>query len=253
MNANISDQLIDKIAKLLRLSASPNQHEAELALSKAKQLAVENDIDLASVSTDTNAKETYAQDTIHFGGRTPITGNFVCWIINEHFNTRIIHSGSRNMGKRIHFVGKTKDIQISIYVFHFLSQTFMSLWHKYHKDTGCPTRSRGSYFYGLYQGLDEKLKEAQAQAEANKFSQLAQEKGALKANDIANAYALMVISNKEKLQEAVAEFYPNLCKGAKVRINLYNDDALEQGREDGKKIEIKPAIGARQHASLVGA
>lgn len=252
MNANTTlSPLVEKIAKLLRLSASPNQHEAELALSKAKQLAVENDIDLASVSTNTLTEETYERDTLSFGKRNPITGNFVCWIIKSHFNTYIITSGSREAGRQINFIGKTKDIRISVYVFHFLSQTFMSLWHKYHDYTGCSVTSRGSYFYGLYKGLDQKLKEAQAQAEHNKFSELENERGIKASADIKNTYALMVVNNKEKLQTAVEKFYPRLHSNH-VRLNLSNNDALRQGCEDGRKIEISPALGMRQ-SHLVGA
>ena len=250
MNATLSP-LVDKIAKLLRLSASPNQHEAELALSKAKQLAVENDIDLASVSTDTMPEETYEKDTVTFGKRKPITGKFVIWIVESHFNVSVIGSGSREEGKNINFVGKTNDIQIAIYVFHFLSQTFMSLWHKYQDDTYCSARSRGSYFYGLYQGLDEKLKEAKAQAEAAKFSELEVTKGAEASSEIKNAYALMVVSNKVKLTGAVEKFFPRL-RHSKCTVRLSNDDALSQGRIDGRKIEIKPSLGMRK-SHLVGA
>jgi hypothetical protein len=252
MNANIvSSPLIEKIAKLLRLSASSNQHESELALSKAKQLAVENDIDLASVSTNTLPEETYDRGTLSFGKRNPITGNFVNWIISSHFNTHIVTSGSREVGRRINFIGKPKDIQISIYVFHFLTQTFMSLWHKYHKDTGCPVTNRGSYFYGLYNGLDQKLKDAQAQAERNKFSELESEQGSKASNGIKDAYAIMVVNNKKKLQTAVEKFYPRL-RSTNIIINCSNNDALRQGREDGGKIEITPALGMRQ-SHLVGA
>lgn len=241
MNATLSP-LVDKIAKLLRLSASPNQHEAELALSKAKQLAVENDIDLASVSTDTMPEEAYEQDTVTFGKRKPITGKFVIWVIESHFNVSIVGSGSRDEGKRINFIGKTSDIQIAIYVFHFLSQTFMSLWHKYQDDTNCSARSRGSYFYGLYQGLDEKLKEATAQTESAKFNELAAQRGADASSEIKNAYALMVVSNKKKLSGAVEKFYPRL-RTTRTTVRLSNDSALSQGRIDGRKIEIKPSLG----------
>jgi len=250
MNATLSP-LVDKIAKLLRLSASPNQHEAELALSKAKQLAVENDIDLASVSTDTMPEETYEKDTVTFGKRKPITGKFVIWIVESHFNVSIVGSGSREAGKQINFIGKTSDIQIAIYVFHFLSQTFMSLWHTYQDYSCCSAGSRGSYFYGLYQGLDEKLKEAKAQAERAKFSELAVERGADASAVIKNAYALIVVSNKEKLTGAVEKYFPRI-RHTKINVRLGNDSALSRGRIDGGKIEIKPSLGMRQ-SHLVGA
>ena len=252
MNANtISSPLLDKIAKLLRLSASPNQHEAELALSKAKQLAVENDIDLASVSTDTMPEEIYEKDTVTFGKRKPVTGKFVIWIVEAHFNVSIVGSGSREEGKRINLIGKTNNIQIAIYVFHFLSQTFMSLWHKYQKDSDCSARSRGSYFYGLYQGLDEKLTAARVQAESAKFSELEDTRGAEASAEIKNTYALMVVSNKQKLSSAVEKYFPRI-RTTNTTFRLCNDSALSQGRIDGRNIEIKPSLGMRQ-SHLVGA
>ena len=59
-------------------------------------------------------------------------------------------------------------------------------------------------------GLDEKLKEAKAQAEAAKFSELEVTKGAEASSEIKNAYALMVVSNKEKLTGAVEKFFPRI-------------------------------------------
>jgi hypothetical protein len=250
MNATLSP-LVDKIAKLLRLSESPNQHEAELALSKAKQLAVENDIDLASVSTNTMPEETYEKDAVTFGKRKPVTGKFVIWIVESHFNVSVVGSGSRENGTQINFIGKTSDIQIAIYVFNFLSQTFMSLWHKYQDDTDCSARSRGSYFYGLYQGLDEKLTAARVRAESAKFSELEVTKGAEASAEIKNIYALMVVSKKEKLNNAVEKYFPRIRR-THTTVRLHNDYALAQGRIDGRKIDIKPSLGMRQ-SHLVGA
>lgn len=45
-------QVIDKIKKLLALSSSSNQHEAELALSHAKRLALLHEIDLIKLRNE---------------------------------------------------------------------------------------------------------------------------------------------------------------------------------------------------------
>lgn len=239
----INEKLLDKIAKLLRLSESPNEHEAELALSKAKQLAVDNDIDLASVSTETNVvEESYCQDKITLGKRKPVTGRFVGWIVNSHFNVSIIYSGSRLWGQHIIFVGKRTDIDISIYVFKYLTQTFMSLWHKYQKNTNSPVSARGSYFYGLYCGLDKKLTEAKLKAEQEKFASLERERGVDVTSGIKNNYSLMIVSNKEKLKEAVSSFFPKLGKVPKCNLNLNNVSAILQGERDGANIEIDMAL-----------
>ena len=239
----VNAKLLDKIAKLLRLTESPNPHEAELALTMAKKLAVENDIDLASVEDTRLEPQSYEQGEIVLGKRKPVTGRFVCWIIQEHFNTSIVFGGGRRWGQVVHFVGKKKDIDISIYVFHFLNQTFMSMWHEYKKETECPASSRGSYFYGLYKGIANKLTLARQEAERQKFADLQAERGESATDGIKQSYALMVMSNKDQLTKAVGEFYPHLRKGGSYKINLNNVEAFSQGEEDGQTIEINPSIG----------
>jgi hypothetical protein len=51
MNEHISNDLVEKIRKLLALGSALNdsREQAEMAIKKAKELAVQNDIDIAFI------------------------------------------------------------------------------------------------------------------------------------------------------------------------------------------------------------
>lgn len=234
---NIDSKLVDKIQKLLRLSESPNEHEAELALMKAKALAVENDIDLASINTKEESED-YIQNDISFGKRNPVTTNHASRICINHFNVKIIYYGSRNWGKKVIFIGKTTDVKIAMFVFEFVLNKFMQLWHAYREVKQVSTKSRASYFQGLYDGLNQKLTQAKKQAEINKFETL----DLTVKDEIKNNYSLMVISKEKELEKASYKFFPNQKKSQGAKLNLNDYDAFSDGFQDGKSIEINKGL-----------
>lgn len=216
----MNDKLISKIQKLLRLAESPNQHEAELALSRAKQIATENDIDLASVNSAEETK--YTKDELQFGGRFPVTARYAVTILLEHFNVKIVYAGGRQSGRKMYFIGKTQDVEIGVYIFKYLTDLFVRLWHQYQEITRLSCSSKESYLVGLQIGLSRKLKEAKEQAKINKFNSLNQERGVDATKLIQNNYSLMIIKNNEALVRAEKEFFPDLKKGAKWKYNIKN-------------------------------
>ena len=50
-------EILEKIKKLLRLARSANQHEAQLALARALELARAHDVAVDSLNADEQAKE----------------------------------------------------------------------------------------------------------------------------------------------------------------------------------------------------
>ena len=249
----MNPQILEKLKKILRLANNnANPHEAEVALQKAQQIAIENQIDIASVNVaDDQAKERYEKGVVELGQRSSVCQKFVNWIIGKHFNVKIINSGGRIGGKKIHFIGRTSDVIFAQWVNQYLNETFMSCWHNYKNTHDTPTRLRESYIFGLYRGLDAKLEQNKKDVESNKFNQIAQELGEDKSREVQKSYSLTIISEKEQMEQAVAKFFPSLKKGTTKHINLQSITVMEQGFAKGQTINVNRPLGFSGASQLV--
>lgn len=241
----MNTQILDKLKKILRLANNnANPHEAEVALQKAQQIAIENQIDIASVNiSDAPAKENYEKGTLETGARFTVCQRFVNWIIGKHFNVNVITGGSRAYGRKIHFVGKTSDVEFAKWVNEFLNETFMRAWHNHKAIHNTPTKLRESYIYGLYKGLSAKLEQNRKDVESNKFNQITSEQGEDKSREVQQSYALVMVSEKEQLEQAVSSFFPQLGKAVKKPINLQSMTVMDAGFAKGQTINVARPIG----------
>lgn len=245
---DISNSLTEKIAKLLRLGTSSNQHEAELALMHAKRIATENEIDIALIDIHSGAKknnEPIVKNSINLGQRKSVCQRYVSWLLDAHFNVKVIYSGNRERGMTMALIGKTDKIQIAIHVQSFLNQEFMRLWRDYYAKTNCELKDRETYLFGLYKGLSDKLASEQAKVE--------QEKLGNQSTETQNQFGLMVISEKDRLDEAVGQFFPQLKKGITHRIKNYSENTFLNGVLTGGKINIRHSISNGCASNLVTA
>ena len=247
-NNTVDENLVNKIRKLLALgNVNTNQNEAELALMKAKQLAVEYEIDLSTIKIfDEKVKPEpiVKGEAISNGSRMPVCQKFVTWILTEHFNVKVIYSGSRAWGRSMTFIGKKIDIEMATFVNSFLNEEFMRLWHKYQSQNNLRASVRNSYIYGLYQGLNEKLKQAKKSAEDNKFSSMTN------AESVRGNYQLMVVNDKKRLEDAVEDFYPRLRKLSVSVGRAFRSDIIGDGQKQGRNISINRPIGNSQRMQI---
>lgn len=248
VNNTVPDQLVSKIRKLLALgNFNDNGNQAELALAKAKQLAVEYEIDLASIQIfDEKPKlePIIKGEGIESGCRFSVTQKFVNWILQAHFNVKVIMSGGRYGGRYINLIGKKTDVETANYVNKFLNDELMRRWHSYQKKNNLRAAVRNSYLYGLYQGLDAKLAEAKKNAEEGKFSTMNN------GEQIRGNYQLMVVNEKKRLENAVGDFYPHLRKVSISVGRAYRQDIIGDGKRDGRNINITRGIGNTNSRSL---
>jgi hypothetical protein len=252
-------EVIDKIKKLLsraETSKGSTQAEAEGALMAAQRLALKHGIDLASIdmTEDTSAGEPIVQQPftpVREGGgvcaaRLPSCHKFISWILKSYFGVRIIEvtsyqeyedKGIKKSGnvKSLSFVGRQTNVAIAIYVYGFLHREFMDLWHKHRKTVDAPMSSRNSFFYGLYIGLDEKLNIEKGKVEAEAQEQLSH----ANAN---TSVAMILIGEKEKVEQAVKDHHPRLRYIKVGEGNTDDHGSVAEGRRAGKKIKISTAI-----------
>lgn len=265
--AGANAEIIDKIKKLLtraETSKGSTQAEAEGALMAAQRLAVKHGIDLASIdmTEDTSAGEPIVQQpftpTREGGGvcaaRLPSCHKFIAWILKPYFGVKIIEvtsfekykdKGIEKEGrvKSLSFVGRQTNVAVAIYVYGYLHREFMDLWHKHRKETQADMSSRNSFFYGLYQGLDQKLAKEKKKIEEEAQAQLTQKAGETPLASQQNTnLGLILIGEKEKIEQAVKGYHPRLKYTKVSEGNVDDHSSMYDGINKGKKIEIKTAL-----------
>lgn len=168
----------EKIKKLLALSKSPNEHEAQSALAKAQQLMAEYKISMAEVEDKEQRKaHEHLAGVTYSARRDPwilrlsqvISKNYCC----ESFSYR--EQGKQTY--KLYFCGLNEDVEICMIAFKYAMDCIQSEI-KQRKSKGklfnytneLITSMCNGYAFGFIKGLDEAFEEqkrAAAQSEAN--------------------------------------------------------------------------------------
>jgi hypothetical protein len=112
----IPEKIMKRIEKLLRLSESPNQAEAEAAAAKARQLLVEYNLKAEDVVSSGEPGPKVGEDVV--GGLKQNVQDWEIRLANgiaHAFFSRVLVGPNR-----IHFVGRSTDVQVTIYTFNAL-------------------------------------------------------------------------------------------------------------------------------------
>lgn len=226
----MNNELIEKIKKLLALSESANEHEAELALQKASELAIKHNIELASVRSYNLTEEDINSINVTVGKRSPIVNRYVTSILKNHFQVEIIKLGSREHGFSYIFVGTPTNNQIAKFVFDFLTPEFTRRWNKYSNNDYTETKERASFYVGLYTGLNQKLRDQKKKTEDTIDP------------SIKNNYSVMIVNQTEKLNKAVAKMFPKLQYTKNYTKTTVYHNALSEGIKQGKEININSQL-----------
>lgn len=246
--SNVSDSVVEKIRKLLALGTSGNENESALALQKAKKLAAENEVDISLIEIFTKVKKNepiVKNGGMALGNRKSITQRYVSWLLEKHFGVKVIYFGNRQRGMTMVLVGTKDKIAIAEYVQGFLNQEFMRLWRNYYTRTNCRLSERNSFLYGMYQGLCDKLEAEQTQVVTEKLSN--------QTEDTKNQFALMVVSEKERLNEALGQFFPSMRSAPRYHPKAYSSTVLSDGHATGQKITVRRSIANGCANSLIAA
>lgn len=241
------EDLARKIRALLALSKSANENESALAMQRAQQMAIQYGIDLASIpaTAEKVEEEAVVRQDLSVGNKINPTQRLITYLLQAFYNVRVITTGGRYGGRQVVLIGTTSDVEMAKFVNGYLAETFQRLWTEYYRTKQCHKSVRNSYIYGLYQGLRNKLAEAQSEAKATGFARVEAEKGSEEAARVKQCYALVVQNKEERVQKAVAEFFPRLRTG-KARINHNtNYDVVAHGRVAGRSINVNRPIDGR--------
>lgn len=160
------ERILDKIKKLLRMKRGGTPGEIETALALAAELARKHGINLDSVDPDAEPAQPLGHIDAVTAARIQWECKYAGLICHNFFNVTLLLRNKpcvrlRNGWPRracdymITFIGLDRDIQIALYVYHFLVRHLRYTWR-----TGrgrC--RNRQAFLYGMYVGLFTKLDE----------------------------------------------------------------------------------------------
>ncbi len=163
-------RLVERVAKLLALAESPNEHEAEAAASAARKLMLKHDLEERAARVP---RQYVARTLGEPAVRHAAWEGFLASILSSHFFVEVIWATSYLVreGKRgsvLEVTGTRANVEMADYVYAFLRDTGLRLFaEKERAGLVRGKRERDRFLSGLMQGFRDKLAaESKAHAEA---------------------------------------------------------------------------------------
>ncbi len=155
------DRLVARIAKLLALAESPNQHEAEAAMAAAQRLMLKHNLD--AVAQPGRAERYEHRNLGAPTGRLSEHERLLAMILGRYFFVEVIWipvyrplDGKR--GSVLEICGTHANVAMAEYVHAFLSRTASDLWAAHKRDTHeRANRDRRTFLAGVMTGFADKL------------------------------------------------------------------------------------------------
>ena len=247
-NESTRDDLIARIQKLLALSErNANEHESQAAAAKAQALLTEFNLTLDDVGTPAESKQQpVVLRTVDYpNGDEPwerdlhsfIAAAFYCRAVRDSY------------GARAHFIGRTTNADVAMYVFEQLGtrlpelanmafKAFTQDWKKQHGKSFWTSNKnipaiKGNYvrnwLKGTAVGIYEQLM-AQQEAQTG-----------------------LVVSTQAENAAAVQQFFRgSLRAAAKHAEARYNESAYNGGVQAGRSLDIRSGIGGSEPRKQLG-
>lgn len=157
--ASVDQQLLERIAKLLALAESSNEHEAQAAMSAAQRLMLKYNIDLAVSGLQP------AYGFRHLGepsGRVNEAQRILAGILADHFFVQAIwvpvwrpQAGKR--GSVLEICGSDANLELADYVHAFLNVTAERLFREYRRSPAGRGAKRLRFIAGVMSGFRARL------------------------------------------------------------------------------------------------
>ena len=153
-------RMLERVAKLLALAESPNEHEAQAAMAAAQRLMLKHNIDAVTRRTDV----VYAYR--HLGkasGRVSEHERMLAALLGDHFFVEVIWvpvwrplEGKR--GSVLEISGTIENLELAEYVHAFLIETAERMWRDYRQRQRLGANAeRRTFISGVMAGFRDKL------------------------------------------------------------------------------------------------
>jgi hypothetical protein len=228
------DRLLVRIQKLMALAESSNQHEAELAMTKANELMTR--FNISSIKNKT--KRSY--ESLFVGKpslRQTRDTRSLSILLNKFYYVECIWVPAYvvekdKMGRVLELSGTPQNIQIAEYVYYFVRSFIDSQWKKYKKEKKISHHRRADFAEGIIDGFQFKLKRQQRR---------------MKRNSPDEERALINLSDPG-LTEYLHSRYPHISTHRTTSSNV-NPSVVNDGRRVGQQLVISKGITSQDNHS----
>lgn len=242
MDKKERNKVVDKIKKLMALSESSNEHEAALALQRAKDLLDKYNL--------TN-QDLIIQEVVEIEGYS--SSHETIWIISlgnaisEYFNCEFLSKSGRMRGKRevrYSFVGLEIDGEIAKYAFDYVITTINRMRNIYakglHKKLSRSDKINlgRSYRLGLIKAVRNKLEV---------FADNHKEALAREGNNKSTLENQIIHVKKNAVRKYLNELG---VRKEKIYSNIKDNSGYGAGLKDGQNINIRSGVGSSIPAQL---
>jgi len=164
-------KILDKVHKLLALAQSPNEHEAQNAMTKAHEFLLKHNLSLLDEQTEWN----YIYKQIgEVGRRNPIK-SIISSIISKFFFVEAIWTfgydqHKNRSGQVLEIYGTPENVEMAEYVYDYLQNISELLWveHKGREKIN-GNKHRRTFIYGLLDGFYNKLDSRVIESQSKKL------------------------------------------------------------------------------------
>lgn len=252
-HANVSDALLQKIAKLLSLAGDKaNEHEAAVAAAHAQRLLHEHNLSVAEVEASGKAKAAPVGERAM--GRVVKSGSGTGWrsqlaqAIATTGYCRVLQSKTKSM-LHLFWIGREVDVATCTYVYEYLERELERLAQEFStwrweeaklqaKLRGMafhdfevllrarrmhPLLARRSWLEGAVHGVSEKLHED------------------FNARRASEAGTALVVCRDGELSEYLSRVYPKL-RVEKRQPKVHDAAAYFDGMATGRQLQVAPGI-----------
>jgi hypothetical protein len=161
--------ILDRIAKLLALADSPNEHEAQAAMSAAQRLMLKHNIEAAITGTgELSCFRHVGKPT----GRVSEHERRLAMILDEHFFVQVIwvpvwRVAEGKRGSVLEVCGSRDNVELAAYVYDFLMHAAVSLYNEDRRRRGDRShQARRKFLAGVMSGFHERLQRERRKSEA---------------------------------------------------------------------------------------
>lgn len=236
--------IIEKIKKLLALSESANQHEAELAAQKAQEMLAKHNLTIDAIDFDASGTEAIDKELFIFRGTMKKWRNELMQEVAVSVGCDVIYHFEKNVIKSASIYGLDQNVKTAVYIYMYLENTinrlrkeFIKRANKDHKDKyGKPLdlnqryHLEKSYTLGIVSSVSLKLEEQ-------------------KVKTPPTPGALVVVVGA-LIERKMNEDHPS-SRQIRDRAADIDCEAYGKGEEDGENITISKGISASTNHTLV--
>lgn len=253
------DQAIQKAMKLLRLSKSPNAHEAALAAQKAQEVIDTYKLDVSSLDYDQTSAQEDNEPVKDFGYEDPLEeSNWSTFSVESirlastiaFYNqtcTAWKKTGDGNGGVQIRIVGRASDVQTVRYLYGFYKAQILQMVKEHCK--GNSYAYRREFFTGVVDAIAMKIKEGRDQIKVtvcdqhqnNPLALVRVEKAIARLEKRGDEAAAFMQAQREKVAAAYKAAGVKMRSGSSFRGGGGLTGGRAHGQREGKNIRTTGA------------